>query len=53
VPEVVKLFWKYGSPALAVDVHRKGRACNEGTHAFHCHVAKPLMATEIVLKGSE
>ena len=30
--EVDKLFWKYGSPALAVDVHRNGRARNEGTY---------------------
>jgi hypothetical protein len=33
VLEVDKLFWKYGSPVLAVDVHRNGRACNEGTYA--------------------
>jgi hypothetical protein len=41
------------SSPLAVDVHGNGTACSEGTYAFNCHVAKPLMATEIVLEGSE
>jgi len=31
VLQVDELFWKYGSSALAVDVHRNGRARNEGT----------------------